>query len=49
MAIWNEPKSNYVASDEVTPDIFNELAENEKYLKETQDTKITQARLRTQP
>lgn len=41
MAIWNEPKSNYVASDEVKPSIFNELAENEKYLKETQDNKIT--------
>lgn len=41
MATWNEPKSNYMASDEVKPSIFNELAENEKYLKETQDTKIT--------
>lgn len=39
--VWKEPKSNYVASDEVTPEIFNELAENEKYLKEMQDTKIT--------
>ena len=38
---WSEPKSNYVASDEVTPHIFNELAENEKYLKQIQDTKIT--------
>lgn len=38
---WSEPKSNYVASDEVTPHIFNELAENEKYLKQVQDTKIT--------
>lgn len=46
MAIWNEPKSNYVASDEVTPDIFNELAENEKYLKETQDTKITSSEVK---
>jgi hypothetical protein len=40
---WNEPRSNYVATDEVTPSIFNELAENEKYLKQTQDTKITLA------
>src|SRR5574344_483719 len=40
---WNEPRSNYVATDEVTPSIFNELAENEKYLKQTQDTKITSA------
>ncbi len=46
MAIWNEPKSNYVASDEVTPQIFNELAENEKYLKETQDTKITSSEVK---
>lgn len=38
---WNEPKSNYIASDEVTPHIFNELAENEKYLKAVLDTKIT--------
>lgn len=41
MSNWNEPKSDYVASDEVLPGIFNELAENEKYLKEVQDTKIT--------
>ena len=46
MAVWNEPKSNYVASDEVTPQIFNELAENEKYLKQTQDTKITSAQVK---
>jgi len=41
MAVWNEPKSNYVAGDEVLPEIFNELAENEKYLKEQSDLKIT--------
>jgi len=46
MAIWNEPKSNYVASDEVKPSIFNELAENEKYLKATVDTKITTAQVK---
>lgn len=34
MAEWKEPKSDYVATDQVTPDIFNELAENEKHLKE---------------
>ena len=43
MATWNEPRSNYVIQDEVKPEIFNNLAENEKYLKETQDTKITSA------
>ncbi|MBQ7798304.1 MAG: hypothetical protein IJ371_04200 [Clostridia bacterium] len=31
---WEEPKSNHVASDEVTPAIFNRLAKNEKHLKE---------------
>lgn len=34
MADWKEPKSDYKAEDQVTPDIFNNLAENEKYLKE---------------
>ena len=34
---WSEPKSNYVKEDEVKPSIFNELAENEKYLKSEQD------------
>lgn len=34
MAEWHEPKSDYVASDQVLPSIFNELANNEKYLKE---------------
>ena len=38
---WQEPRSNYTIADEVTPEIFNQLAENEKYLKQTQDTKIT--------
>ena len=41
MATWSEPKSNYIIGDEVTPEIFNELAENEKYLKEQTDLKIT--------
>lgn len=34
MAEWHEPKSDYVAGDQVTPSIFNELANNEKYLKD---------------
>lgn len=34
MAEWKEPKSDYEATDQVTPDIFNTLATNEKYLKE---------------
>lgn len=34
MAEWKEPKSDYVATDQVVPEIFNDLAENEKYLKE---------------
>lgn len=45
MATWSEPRSNYVMQDEVKPEIFNNLAENEKYLKETQDTKITSAQV----
>ena len=35
MAEWRDPKSDYVAGDQVTPEIFNTLAENEKFLKET--------------
>lgn len=31
---WSEPKSDYVATDQVVPGIFNELAKNEKHLKE---------------
>ena len=34
MAEWRDPKSDYVAGDQVTPEIFNTLAENEKFLKE---------------
>ncbi len=41
MSNWSNPKNDYTIGDEVTPDIFNELAENERYLKEKQDTKIT--------
>lgn len=38
MAKWNEPKNNYSAENQVTPEIFNTLAENEKYLNETKIT-----------
>lgn len=38
MASWKEPKDDYTAESQVTPDIFNTLAGNEKYL---QETKIT--------
>lgn len=31
---WVEPNDSHVASDEVTPAIFNRLAKNEKHLKE---------------
>ena len=37
MANWQNPKIDYVGGDEVTPDIFNSLGENEKYLKDEQD------------
>lgn len=40
MATWKEPKNDYTAGSQVTPAIFNNLAENERYLKHTQDTKI---------
>ena len=35
---WKEPKSNYTAESQVKPEIFNTLAENEKYLNETKIT-----------
>ncbi len=38
MANWKEPRINYNAEDQVVPEIFNRLAENEKYL---QENKIT--------
>jgi hypothetical protein len=34
MATWKEPKNDYVAEDQVVPEIFNTLAENERHLKE---------------
>lgn len=38
MAKWNEPKNDYTAENQVKPEIFNTLAENEKFL---QEKKIT--------
>ncbi len=35
MANWKEPKNNYEPKDQVVPEIFNVLAENELYLQET--------------
>jgi len=35
MAEWNEPKTDYKASDQVTPSCFNVLGEDAKYLKES--------------
>ncbi|WP_251182711.1 hypothetical protein [Anaerocaecibacter muris] len=34
MAKWKIPKNDYHAGSQVTPDIFNTLAENERYLQE---------------
>ena len=30
MATWKEPKNDYTAENQVKPEIFNTLAENEK-------------------
>lgn len=38
MASWKEPETNHTAEDQVTPEIFNTLAENEVYLNETKIT-----------
>lgn len=38
MANWKEPKNDYKPEDQVVPEIFNTLAENERYL---QEKKIT--------
>ncbi len=38
MATWTEPKNNYESGNQVTPDIFNTLAENERYLHEVKIT-----------
>lgn len=34
MATWKEPKNDYAPEDQVVPEIFNTLAENERHLKE---------------
>ena len=34
MSDWKEPKNDYTAGNQVTPEIFNTLATNEKHLKE---------------
>ena len=34
MANWKEPKNDYKKEDQVVPEIFNTLAENERYLQE---------------
>lgn len=38
MATWKEPKNDYTPESQVVPEIFNTLAENERYL---QEVKIT--------
>lgn len=38
MATWKQPKNDYKKEDQVVPEIFNTLGENERYL---QETKIT--------
>ena len=38
MASWKEPETNHTAGDQVTPEIFNTLAENEVYSNETKIT-----------
>ena len=34
MSTWKEPRSDYTTENQVTPEIFNVLGENEKHLKE---------------
>lgn len=34
MAEWKTPRNDYTAGSQVTPDIFNTLGENERYLQE---------------
>ncbi len=38
MATWTTPETNHTVEDQVTPEIFNTLAENEVYLNETKIT-----------
>ena len=42
MATWKTPNTSHTVEDQVTPDIFNTLAENEIYLK---DTKIVSSQV----
>lgn len=39
MATWREPRIDYRASSQVTPSIFNNLGENEQYLRDTKQDK----------
>lgn len=34
MSLWKEPRSDFTKESQVTPEIFNTLGENEKYLNE---------------
>lgn len=43
MTDWKEPKTDYKAEDQVTPDIFNGLGNNAKHLKEISCHVETQA------
>lgn len=38
MSTWKQPKNDYTVESQVTPEIFNTLAENERYLYETKIT-----------
>lgn len=38
MSTWSLPKNDYTAESQVTPEIFNNLAENERFLNETKIT-----------
>lgn len=38
MAVWKDPKTTNKSEDQVTPELFNDLAENEQYLYETKIT-----------
>jgi hypothetical protein len=35
---WVDPRTDYITTSQVTPDIFNTLGENEKYLNERKST-----------
>ena len=44
MSEWKEPKNDYTAGNQVTPEIFNTLATNEKHLKEISCHVMTKAK-----